>query len=202
MQAPQFKVGEIVSCPKCGARGKVVIHTVRKSDGRQYSYLAVQHDTLYAGKKSTRKCVLGPLAPKPRVEELQSRVRELEAELERLRRENEELRRQLEAQAAQAQVAAAQVSERVRAALAYLLNSRIAHVGQRERTALYLAAVARPSASALPGWAKRLSVSVEEVRAMIEEGKRLLDLLTHSEFIAVKPEAWQQIEQLVSGWRQ
>ena len=201
MSTPVFKPGEIVLCPKCGAQGKVVIHTVRKSGGRQYSYLAVQHDTVYGGRRSTRKCVLGPLTPKPRVEELQGKLKELEAELQRLREENERLRRQLEAQAqAQVQAQVAQ-AERVRAALAYLLNSKIAAVGQRERTALYLAAVARPSASALPSWAKRLNVSVEEVRSMLEEGKRLLDLLTHSEFIAVRPEAWQQIEQLMAGWR-
>jgi len=199
MQTPQFKPGEIVLCPKCGARGKVVVHTVKKSDGRQYSYLAVQHDTLYAGKKSTRKCVLGPLTPRPKAEELAQKLKELEAELQRLREENEELRRRLAE--AQAQAAQAQVSERVKAALAYLLNSRIASVGQRERTALYLAAVARPSASALPSWAKRLNVSVEEVKDLLEQGKRLLDVLVHNEFVAVKPEAWAQVEQLVSGWR-
>jgi vacuolar-type H+-ATPase subunit I/STV1 len=199
MSTPVFKPGEIVLCPKCGQEGKVVIHTVRKEGGRQYSYLAVQHDTVYGGRRSTRKCVLGPLTPRPRAEELLSRVKELEAELQRLREENERLRRQLETQA-QAQVQA-QVSERVRAALAYLLNSRIASVGQRERTALYLAAVARPSEKALPSWAKRLNVSVEEVRAMLEQGKRLLDVLVHNEFVAVKPEAWQQIEQLMAGWR-
>jgi outer membrane murein-binding lipoprotein Lpp len=199
MQAPQFKPGEIVLCPKCGQKGKVVIHTVRKEGGRQYSYLAVQHDTLYAGKKSTRKCVLGPLTPRPKPEELLSRVRELEAELQRLREENERLRRQLEAQA-QAQAQAAQ-AERVKAALAYLLNSRIASVGERERQALYLAAVARPSEKALPSWAKRLNVSVEEVKDLLEQGKRLLDVLVHNEFIAVKPEAWAQVEQLVAGWR-
>jgi len=200
MSTPVFKPGEIMSCPKCGAQGKVVIHTVRKEGGRQYSYLAVQHDTLYAGKKSTRKCVLGPLTPRPKAEELAQKLKELEAELQRLREENEELRRRLAE--AQAQAAQAQVSERVRAALAYLLNSRIASVGQRERQALYLAAVARPSASALPSWAKRLNVSVEEVKVLLEQGKRLLDVLVHNEFVAVKPEAWQQIEQLMAGWRQ
>jgi DNA repair exonuclease SbcCD ATPase subunit len=174
----------------------VVIHTVRKSDGRQYSYLAVQHDVVYAGKRSTKKCVLGPLTPKPRPEELVEKLRQLEAELERLRRENEELRRQLEAQAAQAQVA-----ERIRAALAYLLNSKVVSVGHRERIALLIGVKERPSRDRYPKVAAKYNISVEEVEQLVEEGKSLFDTLTSTEFIAVKPEAWQQIEQLVAGWR-
>jgi len=214
MSAPDYRLGEVIVCPKCGKEGRIGLH-VAYAKGYKYTYLAVLHPAVYGKKErkqSVRRCVLKQLSKEPAKPAAKQPVRtELEAELQRLREENERLREEvkglkgeveeLRRRLAEAQAQAAHQVERVRAALAYLVDSRIASVGERERQALYLAAVARPSGKALPSWAKRLNVSVEEVKAMLEQGKWLLDLLTHSVFVAVKPEAWAQVEQLVSGWR-
>jgi regulator of replication initiation timing len=138
---PEYEIGKTVTCEKCGKQGKLVYHTVRVA-GKEYTYLAVQHDTVYAGKKSTKKCILRLVSIKPAVKtpavktpvkteasiEAYVNVEALKQENERLRQENERLR---------------QENEQLRMAIQNVYNARIVQAREREREALRLKFVAK-----------------------------------------------------------
>jgi regulator of replication initiation timing len=138
---PEYEIGKIVTCEKCGKQGKLVYHTVRVA-GKEYTYLAVQHDTVYAGKKSTKKCILRLVSVKPAVKketvkasvkteapiEAYVNVEALKQENERLRQENERLR---------------QENEQLKMAIQNVYNARIIQAKEKEREALRLKFIAK-----------------------------------------------------------
>jgi regulator of replication initiation timing len=141
---PEIEIGKTVTCQKCGKQGKLVYHTVRVA-GKEYTYLAVQHDTVYAGKKSTKKCIIRLVSVKPAVkqEAVKTSVKteapieafailpeyeKLKQENERLREENERLR---------------QENEQLRMAIQNVYNARIVQAREKEREALRLKFVAK-----------------------------------------------------------
>jgi regulator of replication initiation timing len=138
---PEYEIGKIVTCEKCGKQGKLVYHTVRVA-GKEYTYLAVQHDTVYAGKKSTKKCILKLVSVKPSVkipsvkESVKTEVPiEAYVELEALRQENAKLREENER--------LRQENEQLRMAIQNVYNARIVQAREKEREALRLKFIAK-----------------------------------------------------------
>jgi regulator of replication initiation timing len=138
---PEYEIGKIVTCEKCGKQGKLVYHTVRVA-GKEYTYLAVQHDTVYAGKKSTKKCILRLVSVKPAVKtpSVKTSVKteapiEVYVEVEALRQENERLREE--------NARLRQENEQLRMVIQNVYNAKIVQAREKEREALRLKFVAK-----------------------------------------------------------
>jgi len=141
---PEFEIGKTVTCSKCGKQGKLVYHTVRVA-GKEYTYLAVQHEAFYAGKKSTKKCIIKLVSVKPAVKtpavktavktEASIEAYAILPEYEKLKQENAKLKEENER--------LRQENEQLRMAIQNVYNARIAQAGEKEREALRLKFVAK-----------------------------------------------------------
>ena len=171
MQNSGFRVGERVTCPKCGRPGILAIDTFR-AKGKVYKYWVVRH---YEGGRCVRHVIgpVGPEAAKPAKPE-EAEVVQLKQRVAELERENEQLRVQVERLQAE--------NEQLRVALANVYNARVAQAGPREREALRLKFIA-----------KRGGLSPE----VSETAVSLMHKLAAVDWVAVRLDAWQALERFL-----